>query len=133
MANSTSPSFPTTRMRRVRQNDWSRRLHGETTLTVNDLIWPIFIIEGKAQTEPVASMPGVERLSIDMAVKAAHEAADLGIPALALFPSTPSENKSTGGQEAINPDNLVNRATRAIKAAVPEIGLIVDVALDPYT
>jgi len=133
MANTNSPSFPTTRMRRVRQTDWSRRLHSENALSVNDLIWPIFIIEGEGKTEPVPSMPGVERYSIDLAVKAAQKAADLGIPALALFPSTPVEMKSQGGEEAINPQNLVNRATRAIKAAVPNIGLIVDVALDPYT
>jgi porphobilinogen synthase len=128
-----SSSFPNTRMRRLRATDWSRRLVSETTLTVNDLIWPIFITPGKGVSEPITSMPGVERYSVDRAVYAATEAAELGIPAIALFPNTPDELKNDLGREALNSDNLVNKATRAIKAAVPNIGIIVDVALDPYT
>jgi porphobilinogen synthase len=104
----------------------------ETTLTVDDLIWPIFVIDGHDRAEPVASMPGVERLSIDRAVKAAEMAAGLGIPAIELFPYTDERLKTPGCEEAWNPDNLVCRATRAIKAAVPEIGVMLDVALDPY-
>ena len=126
-------AFPATRLRRLRRSDWSRRLVAENTLSVNDLIWPIFIIEGKNTKEPVASMPGVERLSIDLAVQAAKEAAALGIPVIALFPNTPDAARSDDGHEALNPDNLVCRATRAIKDAVPEIGILCDVALDPYT
>lgn len=125
--------FPATRLRRLRQADWSRRLVSETILSPADLIWPIFVIEGEGQKEAVASMPGVERLSIDLAVKAAKEAASLGIPVIALFPNTPAEARSDDGQEALNPDNLVCRATRAIKDAVPNIGILCDVALDPYT
>jgi porphobilinogen synthase len=129
----TNRAFPATRMRRLRQADWSRRLVTENMLSANDLIWPIFIIEGDNITEPVASMPGLERLSIDLAVKAAKEAAALGIPVIALFPNTPDTARSDDGQEALNPDNLVCRATRAIKQAVPQIGILCDVALDPYT
>jgi porphobilinogen synthase len=129
----TKRQFPATRMRRLRQADWSRRLVKENTLSVNDLIWPIFIIEGDNTTEPVASMPGVERMSIDLAVNAAKQAAALGIPVIALFPNTPDAARSDDGQEALNPDNLVCRATRAIKDAVPQIGILCDVALDPYT
>jgi len=105
----------------------------ETRLTPQDFIWPLFVIEGQDMSEPVASMPGVERLTIDRAVKAAREARSLGIPALALFPRTEPAKKSDHGDEAFNPDNLVCRATRAIKDAVPEIGIMCDVALDPYT
>lgn len=125
--------FPATRLRRLRQADWSRRLVAETALSVNDLIWPLFVIEGENEKQAVGSMPGVERLSIDLAVKAAKEAAALGIPVIALFPNTPAEARSDDGQEALNPDNLICRATRAIKNAVPEIGILCDVALDPYT
>ena len=125
--------FPATRLRRPRQADWSRRLVAENGLSVNDLIWPLFVIEGDNEKEPVASMPGVERLSIDLAVKAAKDAAALGIPVIALFPNTPAEARSDDGQEALNPDNLICRATRAIKDAAPEIGILCDVALDPYT
>lgn len=129
----TGSNFPNTRLRRLRATDWSRRLVSETTLGVNDLIWPIFITSGKGVTEPITSMPGVERYSVDCAVYAATEAYELGIPAIALFPNTPEELKNDLGREALNSDNLVNKATRAIKAAVPNIGIIVDVALDPYT
>ncbi len=126
-------SFPQTRLRRLRQADWSRRLVAETQLSVDDLIWPIFVIEGSGECEAVGSMPGVDRLSIDLAVAAAKQAAGLGIPVIALFPNTPPERRSENGAEALNPDNLVCRAVRAIKDAVPEIGILCDVALDPYT
>ena len=129
----TKRAFPATRMRRLRQADWSRRLVTENMLSVNDLIWPIFIVEGDNISEPIASMPGVARLSIDLAVKAAKQAAELGIPVIALFPNTPDAARSDDGQEALNPDNLVCRATSAIKEAVPQIGILCDVALDPYT
>jgi porphobilinogen synthase len=125
--------FPATRLRRPRQADWSRRLVQENALTVNDLIWPIFIIEGENRREPVASMPGVDRLSVDLAVKAAEEAAREGIPVVEVFPNTPSDLRTADGREALNPDNLACRAVRAIKAAVPDIGIMCDVALDPYT
>ncbi len=126
-------SYPTTRMRRTRLADWSRRLTRENTVTVDDLIWPIFVQDGENVRETVHSMPGAERLSIDLAVRAAVEAAELGIPALALFPNTPDELRSPDGSEAYNPENLVCRAVRAIKAEVPNLGIICDVALDPYT
>jgi porphobilinogen synthase len=125
--------FPDIRMRRNRQADWSRRLMRETTLTVDDLIWPLFVIEGQNRRQAVTSMPGVERLSIDLAVEAAKKAADLGIPVIALFPNTPAQARSDDGKEALNPDNLVCRAVRAIKAEVSNIGILCDVALDPYT
>jgi porphobilinogen synthase len=121
------------RMRRNRKADWSRRLVREHVLTAADLIWPIFVNEGHEPRQPVASMPGVERLSIAEAVRAAERAVGLGIPALAIFPNTPSELRDETGKEALNPDNLICRALRAIKQAVPQIGLITDVALDPYT
>ncbi len=125
--------YPSIRMRRLRQTDWARRLVAESQLTVNDLIWPLFVIEGKNSRTPIAAMPEVERLSIDLAVEAAKKARDLGIPVLALFPNTPLEKRSEDGAEALNPDNLICRATAAIKAAVPDIGILCDVALDPYT
>ena len=127
------PGFPATRMRRNRRADWSRRLVRESSLTSSDLIWPIFLIEGTGERTPVASMPGVERLSIDLAVRGAQEAAALGIPAIAVFPNTDPSLRDEAASEAVNPGNLVCRAVRAIKAAVPEIGIICDVALDPYT
>ncbi|MCG6121247.1 MAG: porphobilinogen synthase [Microvirga sp.] len=121
------------RPRRNRKADWTRRMVRENELSVSDLIWPIFVTEGENLREPIASMPGVDRLSIDMAVREAEEAARLGIPALALFPNTDPRLRDAFGSEALNGDNLVCRACRAISAAVPEIGLITDVALDPYT
>ncbi|MCA9058048.1 MAG: porphobilinogen synthase, partial [Planctomycetaceae bacterium] len=127
------PAFPSTRLRRNRRTDWSRRLVRENHLTVNDLIWPVFVIEGEHQRQPVTSMPGVERLSIDLLTQAAAEAAGLGIPAMAIFPVTPAERKSADGEESFHPDNLICRAMRAIRASGTEIGLIADVALDPYT
>ncbi|SJZ86084.1 porphobilinogen synthase [Consotaella salsifontis] len=121
------------RMRRLRRTDWARRLVRETSLSINDLIWPIFVVDGNNIVKPVASMPGVHRYSVDRAVDAAREAADLGIPVLALFPYTDPSRRDEAGSEAYNPDNLVCRATRAIKAAIPDIGIMCDVALDPYT
>jgi porphobilinogen synthase len=129
----SQPGFPATRLRRNRRADWSRRLVRETSLRVDDLIWPIFVAQGEGRREPVASMPGVERLSVDLAVEAAREAARLGIPAIAIFPNTAHDLRTEDGREAFNPDNLVCRAVRAIKAAVPDLGIICDVALDPYT
>jgi porphobilinogen synthase len=128
-----APRFPATRMRRNRRTAWSRDLVRENVLKAADLIWPIFVIDGHNASEPVASMPGVARLSIDLAVAKAEEAAELGIPAIALFPYTDPALRTAGGREAFNPDNLVCRAVRAIKKAVPGIGIICDVALDPYT
>lgn len=127
------PAFPRTRMRRVRRHDWSRRLVREHTLTVDDLIWPVFVREGRGEREVVESMPGVERLSVDLLVEAAAEAAELGVPALALFPVVDPALKTEGAEESFNEDNLVCRAVRALKDAVPQLGLICDVALDPYT
>ncbi len=121
------------RMRRLRQSDWSRRLVQENAVTVNDLIWPIFVIDGEKTRTPIASMPGVERVTVDEAVKDAQEAAKLGIPVIALFPYTDPNLRDPDGSEALSPDNLVCRALRALKEAVPEIGLMTDVALDPYT
>lgn len=126
-------SFPGTRLRRNRRQDWLRRLTAENALTANDLIWPVFVQEGSGQRAAIPSMPGVDRLSIDLLVEAVQEARGLGIPAIALFPATPPEKKTPGGDEALNSENLVCRAIGAIKQAVPEIGVICDVALDPYT
>src|SRR5215472_16569239 len=125
--------FPATRMRRLRRHDWTRRLVAESSLSASDLIWPIFIIDGEERREPVPSMPGVDRLSADLAVEAAEEAATLRITVIALFPYTDPARKSDDGREAINPDNLICRTVRAIRKAVPEIGVLCDVALDPYT
>ena len=121
------------RMRRNRKADWTRRLVRESTLTVDDLIWPIFVIDGERVRQDVAAMPGVQRLSVDEAVRAAERAATLGIPAVALFPYTDPSLRDEVGSEALNPGNLVCSASRAIKAAVPNLGVIIDVALDPYT
>jgi porphobilinogen synthase len=123
----------TTRMRRNRKAEWARRLVREHVLTTNDLIWPIFIVDGAGKRIPVASMPGVERLSVDEAVLAAGRAAALGIPCIALFPYTDPALRNETGSEALNADNLVCRAVRAIRRAVPDIGIMCDVALDPYT
>jgi len=124
--------FPGTRFRRLRRSDALRRLAQENTLSVNDLIWPIFLRDGVDLREPIASMPGVDRLSLDQAVRAAEEAAGLGIPAICLFPYTDPSVKTETCEEAWNPDNLTNRCIRAIKAAVPELAVMTDVALDPY-
>jgi len=125
--------YPFTRLRRMRRDDFSRRLMRETTLTPADFIYPVFVLEGENEREPVASMPGVERMSIDLLVEEAREAHSLGIPALALFPVTPASAKSEDAAEAYNPDGLAQRAVRALKDALPELGVITDVALDPFT
>ncbi len=125
--------YPATRMRRMRCNDFSRRMMRETRLSADDLIWPVFILEGDKQREPVASMPGVERLSIDLLVAAATEIHALGVPAVALFPVTPADRKTEDASEAYNPEGLAQRAVRALKKALPDLGVITDVALDPFT
>jgi porphobilinogen synthase len=125
--------FPSTRMRRNRRDSWTRRLVAENRLSVDDLIWPVFICEGSGLTLEVASMPGVQRASIDRLASYVEPALHLGIPALALFPATPPEKKDSEGTEATNPDNLMCRAARLLKREFPEIGLVGDVALDPYT
>ncbi|WP_420827722.1 porphobilinogen synthase [Halomonas binhaiensis] len=125
--------FPNTRLRRMRRDDFSRRLMREHTLTPADLIWPVFILEGENQREKVPSMPGVERMSLDVLVEEAREAHELGIPAIALFPVVNNDRKSELAEEAYNASGLVQRAVRALKSAVPELGIITDVALDPYT
>jgi len=121
------------RLRRNRRADWARRMVRENVLTTDDLIWPIFVIDGAKTRVPVPSMPGVERLTVDQAVREAERAAKLSIPCIALFPFTEPTLRDPDGREAVNPDNLVCRAMRAIKKEVPEIGLLCDVALDPYT
>ena len=126
-------AFPALRMRRNRRTPWSRALVRENTLTAHDLIWPVFVIPGQNRTEAVPSMPGVTRYSTDLLVDKVKEAADLGIPAVALFPNTPRELRTPDAREAFNPGNLVCQAVRAIKQAVPGIGVMCDVALDPYT
>ncbi len=126
-------AYPRIRLRRNRLDDWSRRLVRENALTANDLIWPVFVQEGRGKRTAVPSMPGADRLSVDLVVAAAAEAVTLGIPLIALFPATPIGRKNPEGSEALNPENLVNRAIRALKRDVPEIGVLCDVALDPYT
>ena len=128
----TLPAFPAARPRRLRRTDWSRRLVAENALSVNDLIWPIFVHDGD-KAVPVPSMPGVERLSVAGAAEAAKEAEALGIPAIALFPATDPKVKDEDGSEALNPQNLICQSVRAIKAATKNIGVLCDVALDPYT
>ncbi len=124
--------FPTTRMRRNRRTDWLRRLVRETRLSTDDLIWPVFVVDGDNQRQPVTSMPGVDRLSVDLLAEAVGGARDLGIPMIAVFPYTDDALKTPDAREAVNPDNLVCRAVREIKAAVPDIGIMCDVALDPF-
>ena len=124
--------FPALRPRRLRANPWIRSMVAETVLTPADFIWPCFVMEGTDAAEPIASMPGVERLTVDRLAAKAEEVADLGIPAIAIFPYTPDEKKTPGAEEAWNPENLVCQATRAVKAAVPDLGVMLDVALDPY-
>ena len=125
-------SYPQARPRRNRRADWTRRLVAENGLTANDLIWPLFVIEGEDRREPVPSMPGVERYSIDRMIEAVGEAERLGIPTVALFPYVDDKLKTPDAAEAFNPDNLVCRAVRALKAACPGIGILCDVALDPF-
>ncbi len=129
----TLASFPALRLRRLRRAEWLRRLVAEHRLDAADLIQPLFVCEGRRHREPVPSLPGIERLSVDLLPAAVERCAELGIPAVALFPATPPERKSEGAEEAWNPDNLVCRAIREIKRHVPEVGIIGDVALDPYT
>ena len=133
MRHSSDSRFPATRMRRLRSDDFIRRLVRETQVCVDDLICPMFILDGEGQREPVSSMPGVERLSIDLAVQRAGRLQQLGIPAVALFPVTPQARKSADGGEAYNPDAITQRAIRRIKDAWPELGIVTDVALDPFT
>ncbi|KAB7740134.1 porphobilinogen synthase [Parvibaculum sedimenti] len=129
----SAAAFPAIRMRRNRKADWSRRLVSENSLSANDLIWPLFLVEGTSKREAIPSMPGVERLSVDESVRAAEEAVSLGIPVIALFPHTPMEKRDPMGSLATDPDNLVCQATRAIKKAFPQIGVLCDAALDPFT
>jgi porphobilinogen synthase len=130
---SSRTGFPLTRMRRMRRDDFSRRLMRETRLTCDDLIYPVFVLEGRGEREAVTSMPGIERMSIDLLVEDARNTQALGIPAVALFPVTPQSAKSEDAREAFNPDGLVQRAVRALKDALPGLGVITDVALDPFT
>ncbi len=125
--------FPTTRMRRNRYDAWTRRLVAENALSVDDLIWPVFIIEGRGTTTDVASMPGVQRVTLDRLARHVEPALQYGIPAVALFPATPAEKKDAEGTEATNPENLMCEAARLLKREFPELGLVGDVALDPYT
>ena len=126
-------AYPTTRMRRMRRDAFSRRMMRETTLTPDDFIYPVFVLEGRGEREPVPSMPGVERMSIDLLVEEAQTVAALGVPAMAIFPVTPMSAKSLDAREAFNPDGLAQRAVRALKDAVPGLGVMTDVALDPFT
>lgn len=126
-------SYPATRMRRQRRDEFSRRLMREHVLTVDDLILPVFVLDGEGRREAIPSMPGVERLSIDLLLEEAAELVALGIPAVALFPVTPTERKSLDGAEAYNPDGIAQRATRALREHFPDLGVITDVALDPFT
>ncbi len=133
MTNAPHAPYPALRLRRSRAAPWSRALVAEHVLTPADLIWPLFVTEGTGVRQPIATMPGVERLSVDLLAAAAKEAAALGIPCLALFPNTQPDRRSMQGEEALNPDNLMCRAVRAIKASGANIGVLTDVALDPYT
>ncbi|HEX8443740.1 MAG TPA: porphobilinogen synthase [Allosphingosinicella sp.] len=125
--------FPSARLRRTRAGAWSRELVAETRLTPSDLIWPLFITEGEGVEEPITTLPGVSRWSVDRIVEQAREARALGIPCVALFPNTPTALRTEDASEALNPDNLICRAIRAVKDAVPDLGVLTDVALDPYT
>ncbi|MGB0834203.1 MAG: porphobilinogen synthase [Psychrobium sp.] len=131
--NIINSAYPKRRMRRLRKHDFSRRLMAENKLSVDDLIYPMFVVEGKNRTEAVESMPGVSRLSIDLLVKEAKELVGLGVPAIALFPVTPQTHKTLNAEEAYNPQGLAQKAVRAIKEVCPELGVITDVALDPFT
>jgi porphobilinogen synthase len=129
----SNAAFPALRLRRTRSSAWSRALFAETVLTPADLIWPLFIAEGRGVEEPIASLPGVSRWSVDRLGAMAREARDLGIPCIALFPNTPGDLRTDDAREALNRDNLICRAVRAVKEAAPEVGVLTDVALDPYT
>ncbi|MEO0441892.1 MAG: porphobilinogen synthase, partial [Pseudomonadota bacterium] len=131
---SGTPAFPRTRLRRSRTTAWSRAMVRENMLSASDLIWPLFITEGDGHSEPIESLPGVSRWSVDLIVERAREAIDLGIPCLALFPNTQADRRSADAAEALNPDNLMCRAIKAVKDSLgDEIGILTDVALDPYT
>ena len=130
---STGAGFPSNRMRRMRRDDFSRRMMRETRLSVDDLIYPVFVLDGAGRREPVASMPGVERQSLDLLLRMAERACVLGIPALALFPVIDGAGKTWEAEEGWNPDGLVPRVVQALKREFPELGIITDVALDPYT
>ncbi|HEX7871440.1 MAG TPA: porphobilinogen synthase [Sphingobium sp.] len=129
----TPAAYPAIRLRRTRASSWSRAMHAEHRLSPADFIWPLFVTEGRAVEEPIKSLPGVSRWSVDRIVERAREAVDAGIPCLALFPNTQADRRSDDGAEALNPDNLMCRAIRAIKDSGLDIGLLTDVALDPYT
>ena len=129
----TPSTFPNTRIRRLRTHPWLRRMLAETHLHVDDFIWPVFLQEGTGEENPIAAMPGVSRMTLDIAIPKIKEAATLGIPAVALFPVTDPALKDATGTHALNKDNLICRAVQEIKSAVPEIGIITDIALDPYT
>lgn len=131
--NNAFGQYPARRMRRMRSDDFSRRLMSENQLTVNDLIYPVFVLEGENQREVIASMPGVERQSIDLLLEECQELVDLGVPAIAIFPVTPADKKSLMAEEAYNADGLAQRTVRAVKANFPSLGVITDVALDPFT
>lgn len=131
--NNAFGQYPARRMRRMRKDDFSRRLMAEHQLTTNDLIYPVFVLEGENQREEIASMPGVERKSIDLLLEEMQELVDLGIPAVAIFPVTPMDKKSLMAEEAYNDDGLAQRTVRALKAKFPDLGVITDVALDPFT
>ncbi|MGH1428487.1 MAG: porphobilinogen synthase [Arenicella sp.] len=133
MKSTTNRQFPETRMRRIRKQDFSRRLCQENSISANDLIWPVFVIEGQNQSEEVASMPGVHRLSIDLLVKEASRLSSMGLAAIALFPVVRNDKKSDDAKEAFNPDGLVQRAVKVLKESLPDVGIMTDVALDPYT
>ena len=133
MSERETGEFPRTRLRRMRRDEFSRRLMRETTLSPDNFIYPLFVIEGKSRREPIQSMPGIERVTVDELVREAESLAELDIPALALFPVPPVDIKSEDGREAWNPEGLAQRAVRAVKQAVPQLGVITDVALDPYT
>ena len=132
-SSNTFGQYPARRMRRMRKDDCTRRLMAEHQVTVNDLIYPVFVLEGENQREAITSMPGIERKSIDLLLEEAQELVDLSIPAIALFPVTPSDKKSLMAEEAYNPDGLAQRAVRALKAKFPQLAVITDVALDPFT
>jgi porphobilinogen synthase len=133
MSDRETGEFPRTRLRRMRRDEFSRRLMRESTLSPDNFIYPLFVIEGKSRREPIQSMPGIERVTVDELVREAESLAELDIPALALFPVPPVSIKSEDGREAWNPEGLAQRAVRAVKQAVPQLGVITDVALDPYT
>ncbi|QIK95480.1 porphobilinogen synthase [Sphingomonas sp. HDW15A] len=126
-------SFPATRMRRCRSSAWMRNMVAEHRLHPSDLIWPLFIAEGQGEEQPIATLPGVSRFSVDRLAEQARQARDLGIPCIALFPNTPPNLRSERAEEALNPDNLICRAIKTIKDSVPDVGVLTDVALDPYT